>query len=339
MSKILLTGGTGYIGSHVLVELLQLNHDVVVVDNLSNSSEESLSRVEKITGKTAKFYKADLLNYTELEKVFSENSYDSVIHFAAFKAVGESVADPLKYYENNIVGTLNLLKLVKKYQVKNFVYSSSATVYGDPASVPITEDFPIQATNPYGQTKVMTEQILKDLYAADKIPNIILLRYFNPVGAHRSGLIGEDPGGIPNNLVPYIAQVAVGKLPKLKVFGDDYNTPDGTCIRDYIHVSDLAIGHVKGLEKLDANPGFYVYNLGTGKGYSVLEVIKAFEKVSGREIPFEIAPRRAGDSEKVYADPSLANTDLNWKAERGIEEMCEDTWRWQSGNPNGYKKQ
>jgi UDP-glucose 4-epimerase len=339
MSKILLTGGTGYIGSHVLVELLQLNHDVVVVDNLSNSSQESLNRVEKITGKKAKFYNVDLRDEEALEKVFEENKIESIIHFAALKAVDVSVAKPLLYYENNISGSIVLFKLIQKYGIKNFVYSSSATVYGDPDKVPITEEFPVKATNPYGQTKVMTEQILRDMFVAFKFPNVALLRYFNPVGAHKSGLIGEDPEGVPANLVPFIAKVAVGKIPKLKVFGNDYDTPDGTCIRDYIHVSDLAIGHIRALEKLEKDQGVFTYNLGTGKGYSVLDVLKAFEKACAKEIPFEFAPRRPGDSVRVYADVTLANNELAWKAERDIDEMCEDVWRWQSGNPNGYKKQ
>lgn len=336
MSKILVTGGTGYIGSHVLVELLQEGNDVIVVDNLSNSSQESLRRVEKITGKSAKFYNVDIQDEEKLEEVFKENNFDSIIHFAALKAVDKSVADPLLYYENNVNGTLKLLKLVKKYKVRNFVYSSSATVYGEPASVPIREDFPIQAVNPYGQTKVMTEQILRDLYAADQAPSIAILRYFNPIGAHKSGLIGEDPNGPPDNLVPYIAQVAVGKRDKLRVFGNDYKTPDGTCIRDYIHVTDLAVGHIKALEKLSRDRGIFTYNLGTGRGSTVMEVLKAFEKACGKKINFEIAPRRPGDITACYADPTLANKELDWKAERGIDEICEDVWRWQSMNPNGY---
>lgn len=336
MNKILVTGGTGYIGSHVLVELLTDGYEAFVVDNLSNSSEESLRRVEKITGKKVDFFNVDLRDKEKLEEVFKNNSFEGVLHFAALKAVGESTEKPLLYYDNNITGTLNLLALVNKYNTKNFVYSSSATVYGDPASVPIKEDFPIRPTNPYGQTKAMTEQILKDVYSAHKNPNIVLLRYFNPVGAHISGLIGEDPQGIPNNLVPYIAQVAVGKRDRLKVFGNDYNTPDGTGVRDYIHITDLAIGHVKALKKLENSLGIFTYNLGTGRGYSVLEVIKAFEKASGKTINFEIVPRRPGDIATCYADASLANKELNWTAERTIDEMCEDVWRWQSQNPNGF---
>lgn len=337
MSNVLLTGGAGYIGSHVAVELLNLGFRVAVIDNLTNSSEESLKRVEKIAGKKIDFYNADLRNKSEIDKIFDKNKFDSVIHFAALKAVGESVAKPLLYYENNIFGTLVLLGVMQKHGVKNLVYSSSATVYGDPHKVPITEDFPIKPTNPYGYTKSMTEQILRDLFVADKSPNTMLLRYFNPVGAHKSGLIGEDPGGVPNNLVPYIAQVAVGKLDKLKIFGNDYDTPDGTGVRDYIHVTDLAIGHIKALQKLDKSPGIFTYNLGTGRGYSVLEVIGAFEKASGVKIKYEIVARRPGDIASCYADPSLANKELGWSAQREITEMCEDVWRWQSNNPNGYK--
>lgn len=335
--NVLVTGGAGYIGSHTVLELLNENHNVIVVDNLSNSSEEALRRVEKITGKPPVFYEEDLLNKQAIDQIFEAHKIDSVIHFAGYKAVGESVEQPLKYYENNITSTLILCELMKKHGVKDIVFSSSATVYGDPHEVPITEDFPLSATNPYGRTKLFIEYILKDLHVADNSWNIALLRYFNPVGAHKSGLIGEDPNDIPNNLMPYISQVAVGKLKQLSVFGDDYPTPDGTGVRDYIHVVDLAIGHLKALEKLASNPGLVVYNLGTGKGSSVLDMVKAFEKASGKEVPYKIAPRRPGDIAACYADPSKAENELGWTAKRGIEEMCEDTWRWQSHNPNGYK--
>jgi UDP-glucose 4-epimerase len=335
--NVLVTGGAGYIGSHTVLELLNKNHQVIVVDNLSNSSKEALRRVTKITGKKPVFYEIDLLDKPELDKVFKKHQIDSVIHFAGYKAVGESVQKPLMYYDNNITSTLYLCELMKKYDVKNIVFSSSATVYGDPHKVPITEDFPLSATNPYGRTKLFIEYILKDLYVADDSWNIALLRYFNPVGAHKSGLIGEDPNDIPNNLMPYISQVAVGKLEKLSVFGDDYPTPDGTGVRDYIHVVDLAIGHLKALEKLQTSPGLVIYNLGTGKGSSVLDMVKAFEKASGKEVPYKIAPRRSGDIATCYADPEKAEKELGWTAKRGIEEMCEDAWRWQSENPNGYK--
>ncbi|MEG0895619.1 MAG: UDP-glucose 4-epimerase GalE, partial [Oscillospiraceae bacterium] len=292
--SILVTGGAGYIGSHTCVELLNQGYDIVVVDNLSNSSEESLRRVEKITGKTLKFYKADIRDYDALDEIFSKENIDSVIHFAGLKAVGESVAKPLEYYQNNIGGTMVMCEVMKKHNVKNIVFSSSATVYGNPKTVPITEDFPLSCTNPYGWTKLMLEQILTDIHTADNQWNVILLRYFNPVGAHESGLIGEDPKGIPNNLTPYITQVAIGKLDSLGVFGDDYDTPDGTGVRDYIHVVDLAIGHVKAIEKLNEKQGVSIYNLGTGKGYSVLEVVKAFEKACGKPIKYQVKPRRAG---------------------------------------------
>lgn len=334
---ILVTGGAGYIGSHTCVELLDQGYDVVVMDNLYNSSEEALRRVEQITGKKVKFYKGDLLNKEDIEKVFTNEEIDSVIHFAGLKAVGESVVKPLEYYHNNITGTLLLCDVMRSHGVKNIVFSSSATVYGDPAFVPITEECPKgEITNPYGQTKSMLEQILTDLNVGDPEWNVILLRYFNPIGAHKSGLMGEDPKGIPNNLVPYIAQVAVGKLEKLGVFGDDYPTPDGTGVRDYIHVVDLAIGHVKAIEKLKTAKGVNIYNLGTGKGYSVLDVLHAYEKACGKVIPYEIKPRRAGDIPTCYADPAKAKNELGWVAERGIEEMCEDSWRWQSNNPDGY---
>ncbi len=336
--SILVTGGAGYIGSHTCVELLNKGYDIVVVDNLSNSSEESLRRVEKITGKTLKFYKADIRDYDALDKIFSKENIDSVIHFAGLKAVGESVEKPLEYYQNNIGGTMVMCEVMKKHNVKNIVFSSSATVYGNPKTVPITEDFPLSCTNPYGWTKLMLEQILTDIHTADKEWNVILLRYFNPVGAHESGLIGEDPKGIPNNLTPYITQVAIGKLDSLGVFGNDYDTPDGTGVRDYIHVVDLAIGHVKAIEKLKEKQGVSIYNLGTGKGYSVLEVVKAFEKACGKPIKYQIKPRRAGDIATCYADPSKAKKELNWVAELGIDEMCRDAWKWQSNNPNGYEK-
>lgn len=334
--SILVTGGAGYIGSHTVVELLNGGYDVVVLDNLSNSKEESLNRIEKITGKKAKFYKYDLNDIGEVRDIFEKEKIDCVMHFAGLKAVGESVAIPLKYYQNNIIGTLNLLQVMKDKGVKNFIFSSSATVYGIPESVPIKENFPLDATNPYGRTKLFIEYILKDVYASDKEFNIILLRYFNPIGAHESGLIGEDPNGIPNNLMPYITQVAVRKLPKLRIFGNDYNTPDGTGVRDYIHVVDLAKGHVAALRKIEKNPGLRVYNLGTGKGYSVLEVVKAFSKANNIDIPYEFAQRRPGDVEINYADPALAKEELGWTAKYGIEDMCRDSWRWQKQNPEGY---
>ncbi len=335
--NILVTGGAGYIGSHTCLELLEAGETVVVLDNLSNSSMEALHRVEKLTGKTVEFHQADLLDIEAVRKVFSAcPTIDAVIHFAGLKAVGESVEQPQRYYENNITGTLNLCRVLAEQNVKNIVFSSSATVYGDPASVPITEDFPLSCTNPYGRTKLMVEDILTDLHKADSEWNVALLRYFNPVGAHKSGQIGEDPSGIPNNLMPYISQVAVGVLPKLSVFGDDYKTPDGTGVRDYIHVVDLALGHLKALEKLNSKPGVVTYNLGTGKGYSVLDMVKAFEKASAKTVIYEIVERRAGDIAACYANPALALEELGWKASRDLEEMCEDTWRWQSLNPTGY---
>ena len=334
---ILVTGGAGYIGSHTCVELLNEGYEVVVVDNLCNSCEESLKRVEQITGKKVTFYEVDLLDKEALTEVFEKEKVESVIHFAGLKAVGESVSKPLEYYHNNITGTLILCEVMREHGCKNLVFSSSATVYGDPAFIPITESCPKgQCTNPYGQTKSMLEQVLTDLNVADSEWNIILLRYFNPIGAHKSGLIGEDPKGLPNNLVPYIAQVAVGKLDHLNVYGNDYDTHDGTGVRDYIHVVDLAIGHVRAIEKLKDKEGVLIYNLGTGNGYSVLDVVKAYEKASGREVKYEIQARRPGDIATCYAEASKALKELNWKAERGIEEMCEDSWRWQSGNPNGY---
>lgn len=337
--RILVTGGAGYIGSHTCVELQNRGHEVVVVDNLCNSSEESLKRVERITGKMPGFYQVDLLDRKGLEKVFEKEPVDAVIHFAGLKAVGESVAKPLEYYHNNITGTLVLCDVMRNHGVKKIIFSSSATVYGDPAFIPITEDCPKgEITNPYGHTKSMLEQILTDLHTADPEWSVILLRYFNPVGAHKSGLIGEDPAGIPNNLTPYITQVAVGKLKDVGVFGDDYDTSDGTGVRDYIHVVDLAVGHVKALDKLVKENEVYTYNLGTGQGYSVLDMIKAFAKASGKDIPYVIKPRRAGDIATCYADPALAKKELGWEAKLGLEEMCEDGWRWQSANPNGYRQ-
>lgn len=336
---ILVTGGAGFIGSHTVVELQNAGYEVVVVDNLSNSSEKSLKRVEEITGKPVKFYKADILDKPALEDVFQKESIDSCIHFAGLKAVGESVQKPWEYYHNNITGTLLLLDVMRKHNVKNIVFSSSATVYGAPEVVPVTEECPKgEITNPYGQTKAMLEQVLTDIYKADNEWNVILLRYFNPIGAHKSGKIGENPNGIPNNLMPYITQVAVGKLEKLGVFGDDYDTPDGTGVRDYIHVVDLAKGHVKAIEKVKENPGLKIYNLGTGIGYSVLDIVKNFEEATGITIPYEIKPRRAGDIATNYADASLAKKELGWTAENGIKEMCQDAWRWQSQNPNGFEE-
>jgi len=339
MMKILVTGGAGYIGSHTCVELLNNGYEVVVLDNLGNSSEEALRRVEKITGKSLYFYKGDMLDRTYCEKIFAEHKIDAVIHFAGLKAVGESVQKPWEYYYNNIAGTLVLCDVMRKAGCKNIVFSSSATVYGDPAFVPITEECPKgQITNPYGQTKGMLEQVLTDLHVGDPEWNVVLLRYFNPIGAHESGQIGEDPKGIPNNLVPYIAQVAVGKRECLHVFGDDYPTPDGTGVRDYIHVVDLAVGHVCALEKMKTEKGVLVYNLGTGKGYSVLDVLHAYEKACGKTLPYVVEPRRAGDIPTCYSDPSKAEKELGWMAKRGIEEMCADSWRWQSTNPDGYGK-
>ena len=336
---ILVTGGAGYIGSHTCIELLTSGFDVVVVDNLSNSSEESLRRVQELTGKTLRFYQADLLDREAMENIFDKEEISVVIHFAGLKAVGESVAKPLEYYWNNITGALVLCDVMRKHGCKKMVFSSSATVYGDPASVPIREDFPLHVTNPYGRTKLMQEEMFRDFAAADPEWSIFLLRYFNPIGAHRSGRIGEDPQGIPNNLVPYVAQVAVGKLPYLRVFGNDYNTPDGTGVRDYIHVVDLAKGHVKAIEKMETfEPGVYTYNLGTGQGYSVLAVLKAYSEACGHEIPYKIVSRRPGDIAECYANPEKAAEELGWKAELGIREMCEDSWRWQSRNPEGYLK-
>jgi len=336
--SILVTGGAGYIGSHTCVELLDAGYDIVVVDNFSNSKPEALRRVKEITGKDFKVYAVDLLDRDGLDKVFSENDIQAVIHFAGLKAVGESVAIPLKYYYNNITGTIILCEVMQKHGVKKVVFSSSATVYGKPESVPIKENFPLCPTNPYGRTKYMIEEILRDVYVADNEWSIILLRYFNPIGAHESGRIGEDPNGIPNNLMPYITQVAVGKREKLYVFGNDYDTHDGTGVRDYIHVVDLARGHLKALEKAMKDNGVEVYNLGTGMGYSVLDVVKTFERVNGVKIPYVITGRRPGDVDKCYADPTKAHKELGWKAEKNLEDMCRDSWNWQKNNPNGYEQ-
>ena len=337
--SILVSGGAGYIGSHTCVELIQAGYEIVVADNLVNSSEESLRRVEKITGKKVPFVKTELCDEAQVEALFAQYpDIDAVIHFAGLKAVGESVAKPLEYYTNNLVNSLVLLNAMRRHGVKNFVFSSSATVYGDPASVPIREDFPTGGTtNPYGTTKLFLERILTDIFAADPTMNVALLRYFNPIGAHESGLIGEDPNGIPNNLVPYIAQVAVGKLEKLHVYGNDYPTPDGTGVRDYIHVVDLAKGHVAALKKLDTKCGLFVCNLGTGKGYSVLDILHAYEKACGKTLPYVIDPRRPGDIAECYADPAKALNEMGWQTQYGIEEMCASSWKWQSMNPNGYK--
>lgn len=335
--SILVTGGAGFIGSHTVVELMNAGYDVVIVDNLINASEKSIERIEQIVGKKVKFYKVDINDRDGLNEVFDKEQIDSCIHFAGLKAVGESVVKPLEYYSNNISGTLVLLDVMRKHNVKNIVFSSSATVYGNPAFIPITEECPKgQCTNPYGWTKSMLEQILSDLYRADNEWNVILLRYFNPIGAHESGLIGENPNGIPNNLMPYITQVAVGRLKELSVFGNDYDTPDGTGVRDYIHVVDLAVGHVKAVEKLADKDGVSIYNLGTGHGYSVLQVVHAFEKACGHAINYAIKPRRPGDIAMCYCDPAKAKKELGWEAQYGIEDMCADSWRWQSQNPNGY---
>ena len=334
---ILVSGGAGYIGSHTVVELQKNGFDVVIVDNLSNSKEAVLDRIQQITGTKPTFYKVDMTDKAALRGVFEKEKFSDVIHFAGLKAVGESVRKPLEYYRNNLDSTMNLLELMREFGVKNIVFSSSATVYGNPATVPITEDFPLSCTNPYGQTKLMIEYILKDLYKADASFNIALLRYFNPIGAHPSGLIGEDPNGIPNNLVPYITQVAVGKLERLNVFGNDYPTRDGTGVRDYIHVVDLAKGHLAALKKLSENCGLVIYNLGTGNGYSVLEVLNAFSETVGRTLPYVIAPRRAGDIAECYADPTKAYKELGWKAELDLKRMAEDSWRWQKNNPDGLE--
>lgn len=334
--KVLVTGGAGYIGSHTCVELLNNGHDVIIVDNLSNSKPEVINRIKELTGKDFKFYKADILNKKEIDKIFKENNIEAVIHFAGLKAVGESVKIPLRYYYNNVTGTLVLCEVMQKHNVKKMVFSSSATVYGKPKTVPITEDFPLSATNPYGRTKLMIEQILRDVYVSDNDWSIALLRYFNPIGAHESGRIGEDPNGIPNNLMPYITQVAIGKKERLNVFGDDYDTHDGTGVRDYIHVVDLAKGHLKALEKVMSTKGVEAYNLGTGVGYSVLDVVRNFEKVTGKKIPYVITSRRPGDIDKCYADPTKACKELGWKAEKTLEDMCKDAWNWQRNNPDGY---
>ncbi|MBQ8746544.1 MAG: UDP-glucose 4-epimerase GalE [Clostridia bacterium] len=334
---ILVTGGSGYIGSHTVVELIDAGYEVIVCDNLSNSSEKSLERVAQITGKKIPFYKADIRDRDAMNAIFDKEEITAVIHFAGLKAVGESVSKPLEYYDNNINGTLVLVDVMAKHGVKNLIFSSSATVYGSPAFIPITEECPKgQCTNPYGWTKSMLEQILSDIQFADKEWNVILLRYFNPIGAHKSGLIGENPNGIPNNLMPYVTQVAVGKRPELGVFGNDYDTHDGTGVRDYIHVVDLAQGHVKALKKIEEKAGLKIYNLGTGNGYSVLDIVKNFEAATGVKIPYAIKPRRPGDIATCYANAELAEKELGWKAQNGILEMCEDAWRWQKNNPNGY---
>ena len=333
--NILVTGGAGYIATHTEVELLNRGFNVIAFDNMVNSCDESIKRVEKITDKKIKFYNADMRDRAAMEKIFSENEIDSVIHFAGLKAVGESVRKPLEYYDNNIYGTLVLLETMRAHDVKKIVFSSSATVYGTPERLPLDEDCSLSTTNPYGSTKLMLETVMKDLYTSDNTWDIILLRYFNPVGAHESGLIGEDPKGIPNNLTPYIAQVACGKLKEINVFGNDYDTPDGTGVRDYIHVVDLAIGHVKAIEKVN-EAGVHIYNLGTGNGYSVLDVIHAFEKACGKKLPYKICPRRAGDIATCYANADKAKRELGWVAERGIDEMCASLWKWQTMNPDGY---
>ncbi|HEY3300398.1 MAG TPA: UDP-glucose 4-epimerase GalE [Methylophilaceae bacterium] len=334
--KVLITGGAGFIGSHTCVQMLAANHHIVVIDNLSNSSEVSLNRVRKISGKDFPFHPIDIRNKSELQQIFKQYQFDAVIHFAGLKAVGESVEKPILYYDNNVLGSIILFEVMAEAGVKKIVFSSSATVYGDPVSVPIKEDFPLQATNPYGQTKLMIENILRDIQVSDSTWSIGILRYFNPIGAHESGMIGEDPNGIPNNLLPYVAQVAVGRLAKLRVFGNDYTTHDGTGVRDYIHVTDLADGHVAALDYLFKNPGLITVNLGTGVGYSVLDVVNAFSAASGREIPYEFLPRRAGDVAVNYAEPNYALKLLGWKTQFNLEKMCIDTWNWQKNNPNGY---
>ena len=336
--KILVTGGAGFIGSHTLIELVEAGHTPVVVDNLSNSSPKAIERVEKIVGKTIPFYNVDIRDREGLEKVFAENTFDCCIHFAGLKAVGESVQKPWEYYENNIGGTLVLVDVMRKHGCKNIIFSSSATVYGAPETMPITEDCPKgTVTNPYGWTKYMLEQVLSDIQKADPEWNVVLLRYFNPIGAHKSGTIGEDPNGIPNNLMPYITQVAMGKLPQLGVFGNDYPTHDGTGVRDYIHVVDLAKGHVCAIQAIAKKCGLGIYNLGTGQGYSVLDLVKAFEAATGVKVPYVIKPRRSGDVAECWSDPSKAAKELGWKAQYGVQEMCEDAWRWQKNNPNGYR--
>lgn len=334
---ILVTGGAGYIGSHTAVELLQSGYDIVIVDNFCNSHPEVLNRIQSLTRKTPAFYEADVRDAAALERIFQRHKIKSVIHFAGLKAVGESTRLPLKYYQNNIAATLTLCEVMQQHDVFDLVFSSSATVYGDPHTVPINESFPLSATNPYGRSKLMVEEILRDVSKADPRWGIVLLRYFNPVGAHASGSMGEDPNGIPNNLLPFISQVAIGRLPQLSVFGNDYPTLDGTGVRDYIHVVDLAIGHIKAIERIKRERGILTYNLGTGQGYSVLEMIQAFEKASGKQIAYQIVDRRPGDIAECWADPAYAANDLGWKAELGLQDMMQDTWRWQSNNPNGYK--
>ena len=329
---ILITGGAGYIGSHTCVELLKQNYDIIVFDNFSNSNPEVLDRIKTITNRTFISYDLDLLDKDSLKRIFDDNEIDAVIHFAGFKAVGESIDNPLKYYENNIIGTINLLEVMDEYKVKNIVFSSSATVYGDPEKLPIKEDFPLSVTNPYGRTKLMIEEILQDIFKSDNSWNIVILRYFNPIGAHTSGLIGEEPNGIPNNLMPYIVQVASGEREYLSVYGNDYPTHDGTGIRDYIHVVDLAKGHIKSFERLEMNKGIDIYNLGTGKGYSVLDIIKVFKKTTNIDIPYKITQRRAGDIAKCYADTTKAYRELGWKAEKDIMDMCSDSWEWEKNN-------
>ena len=337
MQTILVTGGAGYIGSHTVLQLLESGKQVIVLDNLCNSSQESLNRVEELTGKKTIFVQGDIRDHTILELLFSKHDINAVIHFAGLKAVGESVEKPLNYYNNNVYGTLTLCEAMKKFGVKNLVFSSSATVYGDPIELPLREDMPTgQPTNPYGMSKLMVEMVLADLHKSDNDWNIALLRYFNPAGAHPSGRIGEDPNGIPNNLMPYITQVATGKREQLSIYGNDYDTPDGTGVRDYIHVEDLADGHLKALDKLQTSPGIVTYNLGTGQGYSVLDMVKEFEKQSGKSVPYQFVDRRSGDVASCYADPATAREALNWEATRGLAEMCRDSWNWQSNNPDGF---
>jgi UDP-glucose 4-epimerase len=339
INNILVTGGAGYIGTHTCVELLHSGYQVIVLDNLSNSSIEAINRVEQITGKKICFIRDDLRDMQGIEQVFHQHKIDAVIHFAGLKAVGESAEKPIEYYQNNVCGTMNLIEVMQKHNIKNIVFSSSACVYGDPAAVPIREDFPTSATNPYGRSKLQIEEILKDVHNTDNRWNISILRYFNPVGAHESGWIGEDPNDIPNNLMPYISQVAVGKLDMLSIYGSDYPTKDGTGVRDYIHVIDLARGHIKALEKLKTDPGVMIHNIGTGQGYSVLEMVKAFEQASGKPVPYRFVSRRKGDVATCYSDPEKAESELDWKAEYGLERMCADTWRWQSMNRYGYSRQ
>jgi UDP-glucose 4-epimerase len=335
--KILVTGGCGYIGSHTCIELINAGHDIVVVDNLCNSSLAPLKRIESIVNYAIPFYQVDVRDKKALIKIFQQYSFDGVIHFAGFKAVGESVQNPIKYYGNNIAGTLTLLEVMRDFNCKNFIFSSSATVYGNPDSLPIKENFPLSTTNPYGRSKLIIEEFLQDIFISDDSWNIVILRYFNPVGAHKSGLIGEDPKGTPNNLMPYISKVAAGKLEKLMIFGGNYETFDGTGVRDYIHVVDLAKGHIKALNALENKPKILIVNLGTGNGYSVLDIVKAFEEISGKLVPYEIVKRRPGDIASCYADSTYAEKKLGWSSDNGLKEMCEDTWRWQTLNPDGYK--